>query len=80
LSKPPSSYLRKIYVDTVVFTPQQLSALIATFGIDHVLMGTDYPYDMAEYDPLQLLAVTASLDDSARGDIAGGNAKRLLAP
>jgi aminocarboxymuconate-semialdehyde decarboxylase len=80
LPKPPSSYLRKIYVDTVVFTPQQLDALIATFGIDHVLMGTDYPYDMAEYDPLQLLAVTACLDDSARGAIAGGNAKRLLSP
>jgi aminocarboxymuconate-semialdehyde decarboxylase len=80
LPKAPSSYLRKIYVDTVVFTPEQLSALIATFGIDHVLMGTDYPYDMAEYDPLQLLAVTASLDDSARSAIAGGNAKRLLAP
>jgi aminocarboxymuconate-semialdehyde decarboxylase len=80
LPRPPSSYLRKIYVDTVVFTPQQLSALIATFGIDHVLMGTDYPYDMAEYDPLQLLAVTTSLDDSARAAIAGGNAKKLLAP
>ena len=80
LQKPPSSYLRKIYVDTVVFTPAQLTALIATFGIDHVLMGTDYPYDMAEYDPLQLLAVTASLDDGARGAIAGGNAKKLLAP
>jgi aminocarboxymuconate-semialdehyde decarboxylase len=80
LPKPPSSYLRKIYVDTVVFTPQQLTALVATFGIDHVLMGTDYPYDMADYDPLQLLAVTVSLDDSARGAIAGGNAKMLLSP
>jgi aminocarboxymuconate-semialdehyde decarboxylase len=80
LPKPPSSYLRKIYVDTVVFTPQQLSALIATFGIDHVLMGTDYPYDMAEYEPLELLAVTASLDDSARAALAGGNANKLLAP
>ena len=80
LPKPPSSYLRKIYVDTVVFTPQQLGALIATFGSDHVLMGTDYPYDMAEYDPLQLISVTASLDDGARAAIAGGNAKKLLAP
>jgi aminocarboxymuconate-semialdehyde decarboxylase len=78
LPKPPSSYLRKIYIDTVVFTPEQLSALIATFGIDHVLMGTDYPYDMAEYDPLELLAATASLDGASRTAIAGGNAKRLL--
>jgi aminocarboxymuconate-semialdehyde decarboxylase len=78
LPNPPSSYLKKVYVDTVVFTPEQLSALVATFGIDHVLMGTDYPYDMAEYDPLQLLAATPSLDDTARAAIAGGNAKRLF--
>jgi aminocarboxymuconate-semialdehyde decarboxylase len=78
LPKPPSTYLEKIYVDTVVFTPEQLTALVATFGIDHVLMGTDYPYDMAEYDPLQYLAATKSLDAAARAAIAGGNAKRFL--
>jgi amidase len=78
LPKPPSSYLKKIYVDTVVFTPEQLAALVATFGIDHVLMGTDYPYDMAEYDPLQHIAATTSLDATARAALAGGNAKKLL--
>jgi len=78
LPKPPSTYLKKICVDTVVFTPEQLTALVATFGVDHVLMGTDYPYDMAEYEPLQHLAATRSLDDAARAAIAGGNAKRLL--
>jgi aminocarboxymuconate-semialdehyde decarboxylase len=78
LPKPPSTYLKKIYVDTVVFTPAQLAALVATFGIDHVLMGTDYPYDMAEYDPLEHLAATESLDEAARAAIAGGNAKKLL--
>jgi aminocarboxymuconate-semialdehyde decarboxylase len=78
LPKPPSSYLKKIYVDTVVFTPEQLAALVTTFGADHVLMGTDYPYDMGEYDPLQHLAATASLDAAACNAIAGGNAKRLF--
>lgn len=78
LPKPPSSYLKKIYFDTVVFTPEQLAALVATFGSDHVLMGTDYPYDMAEYDPLEHLAATESLGAAARGAIAGGNAKKLL--
>jgi aminocarboxymuconate-semialdehyde decarboxylase len=78
LPKPPSTYLKKVYVDTVVFTPEQLTALVATFGVDHVLMGTDYPYDMAEYEPLQHLAATKSLDTTARAAVAGGNAKRLL--
>ena len=78
LPSPPSSYLKRIYVDTVVFTPGQLAALVATFGAGHVLMGTDYPYDMAEYDPLQHIDATPTLDAAARSAIAGGNAKALL--
>jgi aminocarboxymuconate-semialdehyde decarboxylase len=42
------------------------------------LMGTDYPYDMAEYDPLEHLAATKSLDATAVAAIAGGNARKLL--
>ncbi len=78
LREAPSSHLRKIYVDTVVFTPGQLAALVATFGADHVLMGTDYPYDMGEYDPLQHLDATPTLDAAARSAIDGGNAKQLF--
>jgi aminocarboxymuconate-semialdehyde decarboxylase len=77
LPKPPTHYLRKIYFDTVVFTPHQLRALIAAFGADHVVMGTDYPYDMAEYEPIEHLH-SAGLDDSTLAAIAGLNAKKLL--
>ena len=52
LPKPPTHYLKKVYFDTVVFTPHQLEALVKTFGADHVMMGTDYPFDMADYDPI----------------------------
>ena len=45
-------YLKKIYLDTIVFTPDQLEALVKLFGVDKILLGTDYPYDMGEYDPI----------------------------
>lgn len=77
LPKPPTHYLRQVYFDTVVFTPHQLHALIETFGADHVVMGTDYPYDMAEYEPIEHL-VSAGLDQSMIAAIAGLNAKKLL--
>ena len=77
LPKPPGEYLRRVYVDTVVFTPHQLRALIDVFGVDHVIMGTDYPFDMAEYDPVGHV-VNAGLDDKAIAAICGGNARRLL--
>jgi aminocarboxymuconate-semialdehyde decarboxylase len=77
LPKPPTTYLKKIYVDTVVFTPDQLAALVKTFGADHVLLGTDYPFDMADYDPIEHVVATG-FDAAATAAIVGGNAKKLL--
>jgi aminocarboxymuconate-semialdehyde decarboxylase len=77
LPHPPTSYLKRIYFDSVVFTPEQLAELVRLYGADHVIMGTDYPFDMAEYDPIGHVA-SAGLDASAVAAVAGGNAKRLL--
>jgi aminocarboxymuconate-semialdehyde decarboxylase len=78
LPNPPTSYLKKIWFDTVVFTPHQLEALVKTFGVDKILLGTDYPFDMAEYDPVGHVASVEMLDEKARAAINGGNAKKLL--
>ena len=78
LPKLPTSYLKKLYFDTVVFSDHQLRALVDTYGADHVVLGTDYPYDMAEYDPVGHVVDTAGLDDTARAKIVGGNAQKLL--
>lgn len=78
LPQPPTHYLKKVFVDGVVFTPHQLAALIDVFGADHVLVGTDYPFDMAESDPLGHLASVDTLDAEAIQAIAGGNARTLL--
>jgi len=78
LPRPPSLYLKKIYVDTVVFTPEQLEALARLFGVEKILLGTDYPYDMGEYDPIGHIASVASFGNAERAAIAGGNAKALF--
>ncbi len=48
------------------------------FGADHVIMGTDYPFDMADYDPVGHVANTELLDAKTVAAICGGNAKKLL--
>ena len=48
------------------------------FGVDHVVLGIDYPFDMAEEDPIGHVNSLEMLDASARAAVAGGNAKRLL--
>lgn len=78
LPQPPSTYLKRVFVDAIVFTPHQLAALVGLLGAEHVLMGTDYPYDMGEYDPLGHLAATPGLDAAQVAAIAGGNARDLF--
>jgi aminocarboxymuconate-semialdehyde decarboxylase len=78
LPHPPTAYLKKIYFDTVVFTPQQLRELVRDFGADHIIMGTDYPFDMGEYDPIGHVASVEEFDPATVAAIAGGNARRLL--
>jgi aminocarboxymuconate-semialdehyde decarboxylase len=52
--------------------------LIDRFGADHVILGTDYPYDMADDDPLGTIAEIKRLPKADRELVVGGNAARLL--
>ncbi len=78
LPHPPSHYLTKLYFDTVVFSEMQLRHLIEAWGADHVLMGTDYPYDMAEPDPVGHIDSVEGLSTADKALVWGGNAQRLL--
>ena len=78
ISRAPSTYLAQLYFDTMVFDPTLLGRLVAAHGDERVLLGTDYPFDMGEADPLGLIARVDGLDDAARARVAGGNAARLL--
>ena len=52
LHHEPTHYLKRLYFDTMVFTHHQLEYLVEQWGADHILMGTDYPFDMGEVDPI----------------------------
>ena len=78
LPNPPTSYLKRIYVDTVVFTPNQLAELVRVFGADHVVLGTDYPYDMGDFKPLDSIKAIPKLSKADQELIAGGTAAKLL--
>lgn len=75
ITRAPSSYLRQVWFDSLVFDPGQLDHLIATYGAERVCMGSDYPFDMAEPDPVGFLA---HLDEAARVRVLGANAAELL--
>lgn len=71
----PSSYLKKLWFDTLVFDRAQLANLVRTHGIDRLCLGTDYPFDMSEPDPV---GFHSQLSDDEQALILGGNAAELL--
>jgi aminocarboxymuconate-semialdehyde decarboxylase len=60
-----------------VFSPEQLEALVKTYGADRVVLGTDYPFDMADFDPIEHV-VSTGFDAGTTAAICGGNAKKIL--
>jgi len=78
IRKRPSSYLKKMYFDTIAFDPAMVRQMVDQYGPEHVLLGTDYPYDMGVEDPLEFIASIPRLKRDERAMIEGGNAARLL--
>ncbi|MGW3289238.1 amidohydrolase family protein [Streptomyces sp. NPDC001002] len=73
----PSSYLRRMWFDALVYTPSALRQLVAQVGADRVVLGTDHPFDMGVADPVARLDA-AGLAPADRAAVAGGNALDLL--
>lgn len=78
ISEPPSTYLRRMYVDSITFDPRMIRQLLDVHGADRVVLGTDFPYDMGEEDPLGLIDSVPGLTEDERTMITGGTAARLL--
>ena len=49
---PPSTYLRRMYYDTLVHDPAALRYLERRVGIDRLLIGSDDSFPPADHDPL----------------------------
>ena len=77
IDRLPSEYLADLYFDLTVFDAELVKTLATRFGADHLMIGTDYPFDMGETDPLGLLAETG-LDEAGFRAVAGENAIRLF--
>jgi aminocarboxymuconate-semialdehyde decarboxylase len=75
--KRPSEYLRQLYVDTMVFTPEGLRHLAVEVGPRHIVMGTDYGFPWVT-DPVGHVLATPGLSDSDKVAILGGTAAKLL--
>lgn len=49
---PPSEYVKRLYFDTITHYKPALMYMIEDHGIDHIVVGSDYPFDMSDLDPV----------------------------
>jgi aminocarboxymuconate-semialdehyde decarboxylase len=75
---PPSHYVDRFLVDSVVFSEDALRLLVDTMGPTQVVVGSDYPYPFGERPAGGVVRTATFLDDAARAAIMSGNARRFL--
>jgi len=73
----PSEYLKKLYFDSIVHSVAALQYLVQVVGADRVVVGTDYPMAMGDFESVSKVK-QLDLTDGERGKILGGNAARAL--
>jgi aminocarboxymuconate-semialdehyde decarboxylase len=77
LKKKPTEYLKTMYYDTLVFTPEMLRHLAAMVGVSQLVIGTDHPIPWHE-DPVTHIMETPGFTDEERIAMLGGTAAKLL--
>ncbi|MGI9606136.1 MAG: amidohydrolase family protein [Acidimicrobiales bacterium] len=76
--KPPSSYVDRFSVDSVVLAPDSLRLLLSVMGEDNIMMGSDYPFPLGEIVPGTVIDSTPDVSDSTRAKLLGSNAERFF--
>lgn len=77
LKKKPTEYLKQMWFDSLVFTPEAIRHLQAQVGASQIVLGSDYPYPWA-LKPVDHIFACESLSDAEKIAVLGGTAAKLL--
>jgi aminocarboxymuconate-semialdehyde decarboxylase len=78
IERPPSTYLKDFYYDTVNFNQGALKLAIEFAGADHILAGSDYPHQIGSIPSMLDAIAKLPISESERAGILGLNAAKLL--
>ncbi len=68
--RPLREYFDSLFFDTIAYRPEALRFLVDRVGVEQVVLGTDYPYDMGDPDPIGSLQRVPGLTEAQRSSIA----------
>jgi aminocarboxymuconate-semialdehyde decarboxylase len=77
IPQKPSEYLKKFYFDTIVHSVTALQYLVNVVGADRVVVGTDYPMAMGDFEPVSKVK-RLNISALEQSQILGDNAMRVL--
>jgi aminocarboxymuconate-semialdehyde decarboxylase len=78
INRPPNEYIKLLYFDTITHWDRALEFLVNTVGADHVVVGSDYPFDMGSTDPVCFVEGVQGISTDDKKKILSENASRLL--
>jgi aminocarboxymuconate-semialdehyde decarboxylase len=78
ISRPPAEFARRLYYDSLLHVPEAVAFLVALVGAERVVVGSDYPYEMHERQPVAAIEAVPGLTEEQRSLILRGNVERIL--
>jgi aminocarboxymuconate-semialdehyde decarboxylase len=77
LKHNPIDDVKKFYFDTITHSPAALTFLVEQFGADHVILGSDYFFDMGPDNPVGDVEELEGISEADKAKILNGNITRL---
>lgn len=78
IQESPSGYLRRFYYDTIAHSQEALDYLYALVGPERIMLGTDYPFEMREVDPVGRIEQIDGVTGSAKQQMMSLNAAQAF--
>jgi aminocarboxymuconate-semialdehyde decarboxylase len=78
LPRPPSEYLKRFTYDTISYNEEILEYLVKLVGVDRIMVGSDYCFDIAYEEPVKFVEGVKSLTGEQKKQILWNNAAKLL--
>ena len=78
IKRPPSEYLKKVWVDSIIYDNDVLLSTLAFLGDGKIVLGSDHPHQIGDIDQAINRIRKLDIDEKSKEKILTGNAKKLL--
>jgi aminocarboxymuconate-semialdehyde decarboxylase len=78
INRPPSEYLKKVWVDSIIYDNDVLLSTLAFLGDGKIVLGSDHPHQIGDIDQAIDRIRRLDIDEKSKEKILTGNAERLL--